>query len=336
MAKIVLGIGTSHTPLLSLEGHEWGQRAEADRQSTTLNLTDGRWVTYDQLRAEVGEPYAQAVTPEVFQHKSDICQKALDRLANEIEAAAPDVVVIVGDDQEELYSPKNIPALAVFYGEEVVMHAHRFMAAATAPAWAQKVSRGWAVDAKHRFPGARAFGLELIAGLLDRDVDVGACAEVEDPDKAGFGHAFGFVVTRLFRRPIPIVPILLNTYYPPNVLSAARCYDVGRALAEVINGSPSDFRVAIVASGGLSHFVVDEDLDKAVLGAIENSDTAYLRGLPRPALNAGSSEILNWVMAAGALADVPVKSIEYCPLQRTPAGTGVGAAFVVWADASGS
>jgi hypothetical protein len=333
MAKIVLGIGTSHTPLLSLDGDEWTQRAAGDRQSTTLNLSDGRWVSYDQLVAEVGEPYADVATLEVFRTKAEICQKALDHLADEIEAAAPDVVVIIGDDQEELYSPKNIPAIAVFYGDEVVTHETR-MAAATAPAWAQKVSRAWAVDAKHKFPGARAFGLELIAGLLERSVDVGACAEVEDPDKAGFGHAFGFVVTRLFRRPIPMVPILLNTYYPPNVMSAARCYDVGKALAEAIKNSPSDFRVAVVASGGLSHFVVDEALDRGVLHAIEHNDAAYLRGVPRPALNAGSSEILNWVMAAGALVDTPVKSIEYCPLQRTPAGTGVGAAFVVWGEPS--
>ena len=185
-----------------------------------------------------------------------------------------------------------------------------------------------------RGPGSS--GSKIISGLLNRSVDVGACGVVENPEHAGFGHAFGFIVTRLFRKPIQVLPILLNTYYPPNVMSAARCYDVGRALAGAITACPSDLRVAIVASGGLSHFVVDEDLDHRVLDAITNKDAASLRSLPREALNAGSSEILNWVMAAGALAEAPVKWAEYYPLQRTPAGTGVGTAFVVWGEVPAS
>jgi hypothetical protein len=204
------------------------------------------------------------------------------------------------------------------------------MKAPVIPAWADKVTKGWAVDDTHRFPGAHAFGLQVIEQLLERDVDVGACGEVADPDKAGFGYAFGFIALRLFRKPTPMLPILLNTYYPPNVMSARRCYDVGRALASAIEAVPGDLRVAVVASGGLSHFVVDEDLDRKVLGAIETKDAGALRGLPRPALNAGSSEILNWVVTAGALEKVPVKWLEYVPLQRTPAGTGVGAAFTCW------
>ena len=55
-----------------------------------------------------------------------------------------------------------------------------------------------------------------------------------------------------------------------------------------------------------------------------------LRTLPAGALNSGSSEILNWVMAAGAVDHLPLKWLEYEPLYRTPAGTGVGAAFGVW------
>jgi hypothetical protein len=54
---------------------------------------------------------------------------------------------------------------------------------------------------------------------------------------------------------------------------------------------------------------------------------------PRPALNSGSSEILNWILVAGALDDFAVRSVRYLPLFRTPAGTGVGAAFVVWGPA---
>ncbi len=330
MARIVLGLGTSHTPLLALSGHEWALRAADDLKAPELNLSDGSWVSYDELNATVLDRYADVATPEVFERKSTSAQAALDRLADEIEAADPQVVVIVGDDQDELYSKKNMPAVALYYGDEIITHEHEVLAQAGTPAWAEKVTRGWAVDKIHRFPGAPELALELIEGLLARDVDIGACGEVEDPAKAGFGHAYGFVLTRLFRKSIPVVPILLNTYYPPNVLSPRRCVAIGRALREAIESSKSDVRVAIVASGGLSHFVVDEELDKFVLEAFETGNVSALETIPRGALNGGSSEILNWVMTAGAIEHLRPKWMHYVPVQRTPAGTGIGMAFGAW------
>ena len=54
---------------------------------------------------------------------------------------------------------------------------------------------------------------------------------------------------------------MMNTYYPPNQPNPKRCYDFGRTLRSAIEAWPTKARVAILASGGLSHFVVDEDLD---------------------------------------------------------------------------
>lgn len=333
MAQVVLGIGSSHSPLLALDGEEWAHRARDDLRSKALNLSDGRWLAYPDLLAETNGRYADIATLETFRHQSAAAQRALDGLADQLEAANPDVVVIIGDDQEELYSPKNIPAIGVFYGDEVATHVPPFMKRDNVPLWAQKVAEGWAVDTIHHFPGAPKFALDLIEGLLERSVDIAACGEVSDPERAGFGHAFGFIVQRLFRRQIPIVPILLNTYYPPNVLSSTRCYAVGQALRGAIEASAENLRVAVIASGGLSHFVVDEDLDRAVIKALAEGDARFLSSIPRPALNAGSSEILNWVLAAGALEGMPLRSVEYFPIRRTPAGTGVGVAFAVWSDA---
>jgi OH-DDVA oxygenase len=80
--------------------------------------------------------------------------------------------------------------------------------------------------------------------------------------------------------------------------------------------------------------VVDEDLDRGVLGALERNDADYLCSIPREALLSGSSEILNWVLTAGAVADLPLKWKEYHPLYRTAAGTGVGAGFAAWITGS--
>ena len=75
---------------------------------------------------------------------------------------------------------------------------------------------------------------------------------------------------------------------------------------------------------------MDEDLDRAVLRALETADADALRALHPPGLRSGNSEILNWVMAAGALAGLEVTDSEYIPVHRTPAGTGVGLGFVIW------
>ena len=329
MARIVLGLGSSHTPLLTLQAQEWAHRAAADYANPQLNLSDGRFVTYGALQTEVGDRYESVVTAEELQRKAKQCQEALERLADELQAAAPDVVVIVGDDQEELFSRGNQPAIAVFHGDEVVT-SDKF-SADELPEWTRAMGEGYMMDEVHMLPGAPQLGLEVIRGLMDRNVDVAVSASVEDPSKAGFGHAYGFIVKRLFRgRRIPILPVLLNTYYPPNVPSAARCHDIGRALRSAIEASPADLRVAIIASGGLSHFVVDETLDRRVIDALSTGDAEALRTIPREALNSGSSEILNWVLAAGALEGLPLSWSEYQPIYRTAAGTGVGVAFAAW------
>ncbi|MBN8816501.1 MAG: hypothetical protein J0J06_13765 [Sphingomonas sp.] len=327
MAKVVLGIGTSHSPLLTIAGGDWHARAEADRRNGSLTLADGRMLSYDQLVQERGEPYTAVATSEKFSELAQVSQAELDKLGEAIAEAQPDVVVIVGDDQDELYSPGNMPALAIFWGQKVIMHAMPD----DLPPWMKSMAKGYAMDARHEFAGHPELALDIIKGMMDRGADLAICKDVPDTNEAGFGHAFGFPVQRLFGgKKIPIIPVMLNTYFPPNVLSANRCFDIGVMLREAIEASKLDLRVAIIASGGLSHFVVEEELDRSVVEGLKDPTGAALRALPREALLQGSSEILNWVVTAGAVAHLPLRSATYTPVRRTPAGTGIGLAFATW------
>lgn len=330
MAQLVLGIGTSHSPLLALSSSQWVHRAEVDRGNPELNLSCGRRLDYAQLLAEVGPLYEAEISAAVLADKEKACQQALDRLADELAGAAPDVVVIVGDDQSELFGPHNQPTLAIFHGGQLDTFEGKY-ATADAPAWMRQVGEGYLMERSHQAPADAAFGRRLIEGLMREHVDVSSVAHVADPRQAGFGHAYGFVIKRLFReRRMPVVPIMLNTYYPPNVPTSARCYDIGAALRRTLDAMPDDTRVAVVASGGLSHFVVDAALDRRVLQALAEHDVDFLRSVPPQALQSGSSEILNWILVAGAVAPLPMAWCEYQPLYRTPAGTGVGVAFCAW------
>lgn len=330
MSDIVLGIGSSHTPLLALSSDEWTLRANDDYKNPQLNLSDGRFLNYAQLLAEVGPGYAEHATFERFSQQDKLAQQSLDRLADEIERAAPDIAVIIGDDQGELFNKANMPAFAIFYGEELIMHPvldHM----PNPPGWLKTAVTGYAMDSAHRFPGAADFALQLVGKLMDQAVDVCGAAKVDDPSVAGFGHAFGFVIQRLFRgRRIPVVPVLLNTYFPPNVVRPSRCYDIGRLLGAAIGEIEGNARVVVISSGGLSHFVTDEALDRKVLEALRTKDVDTLRAIPMSALNSGSSEILCWIMAAGALEQLKNVWTEYVPVYRTPAGSGIGLAFAAW------
>lgn len=329
MARIVLGLAVSHSPLLTLDWSEWEHRAQADLENDRLNLSDGRFVSYAQLARETGEPWEAIAAPDAFARAEKSCQEALDRAADELAAVDPDVVMVIGDDQGELFPLSNTPAISIYYGAEIAMN--DVWGRDDKPAWMHEMAKGYLMDQIHRFAGAPDMAMALIDGLIERHIDIGAASKVEDPAKAGFGHAFGFIAQRLFRdRAIPMLPVLLNTYFPPNVMRAARALAIGDAMRATLESLDSDARVAVIASGGLSHFVVDEELDKRVIAGLAPGNRAMLETIPPQALNSGSSEILNWIMTAGAVDHLPLAWTEYLPIRRTPAGTGIGVGFACW------
>jgi hypothetical protein len=85
-----------------------------------------------------------------------------------------------------------------------------------------------------------------------------------------------------------------------------------------------------MASGGLSHVVIDEELDQITIDALLRKDRERLSTLPREKLHGGTSEILNWVALAGAVEPMTMKLLDYVLTYRSPAGTGCGMAFAHW------
>jgi OH-DDVA oxygenase/3-O-methylgallate 3,4-dioxygenase len=107
---------------------------------------------------------------------------------------------------------------------------------------------------------------------------------------------------------------------------------LGAAIARAVTAWSGPERVAIVASGGLSHFVVDEELDRMLLQALQDKDEQALKSLPRHRLSSATSESLNWVALGGALAQTPLQMelVDYVPVYRTEGATGGGWAFARW------
>lgn len=328
MARIVLGLGTSHSPQLSTPPDVWPLHAERDKANPELWGKDGQVHRYEELVATADPSISKELTPEKWQARYEACQKAIATLGEILRRVSPDIVVIVGDDQKELFHEDNMPALAIYWGETIANipsygygpEAHPSQRAA---AWA------YAGETEEHYPVASALGKHLIEFLIDAGYDV-AHSRYLKPGQ-GEGHAFGFVHRRLMNgNIIPVVPVMVNTYYPPNQPTPRRCYELGRALRAAIEAWETDARVAVVASGGLSHFVIDEELDQQVIKALQDRDVTALCSLPREKLNSGTSEIRNWIVGAGATEHLEMKLIDYVPCYRSPAGTGCAMGFAQW------
>jgi hypothetical protein len=325
MARIVLGLGSSHSPQLSTPPDLWPLHGERDQRNRGLIATDGTPVSYEALLAAAPPSMAKEVTPEIWQTRYDACQKGIAKLGDSLSQASPDIVVIFGDDQEELFSEENMPAVLVYWGEEILNRPH--YGASPSPGLR---AAAWAYGESDRtYPVAADLGKHMIETLIDQGFDVAHSRKLKPAE--GMGHAFSFVYGRLMNgKAVPTVPVMVNTYYPPNQPTPKRCYELGRAVRAAIESWPNDARVAIVASGGLSHFVIDEELDHQVINALQAKNVEAIYALPRKRLNSGTSEIRNWIVTAGAVEHLDMKLIDYVPCYRSPAGTGCAMGFAQW------
>jgi hypothetical protein len=326
MAKLVLGIGTSHTPMLNTPPEDWPRFIERDTQRTNLLDTDGRLTSYEaQLKRAPADIDAQ-IAPARMQARHATVEAAMSRLGDHLREARLDCLIVVGDDQEELYHSGNMPGILVYYGDTI---RNVPMAPVSNPNWGWKANARWHEEKVPReYPVDARLARHLIDALIGEEFDLAASDRV--PEGEGEGHAIGFVHKRIMKEIVPIVPVCINTYYPPNQPTPRRCYRLGQAIRRAVESYPRDIRVGVAASGGLSHFVVDEALDRGLFDLFRQKDGAAIESLPREKLNSGSSEIRNWICVAGAVEHLALEWSHYEPGYRTPAGTGTGLGFALW------
>jgi hypothetical protein len=103
-------------------------------------------------------------------------------------------------------------------------------------------------------------------------------------------------------------------------------------LYRAITGFNGFKRVALMASGGLTHFVIDEDFDRSVIAAMANGDEDALAKLPESYFKVGTAEIKNWypVISAMTAAGLKYHQVDYVPCYRSEAGTGNAMCFAYW------
>jgi 3-O-methylgallate 3,4-dioxygenase len=332
-SRVIAVAGTSHSPMVTLDpGLIWPARALVDVTNPSLYDTAGVIRTYDEHVAAAAGRFDRELSEDVWDAKHSLAIASIERLGRDILALEPDLIIPVGDDQKELYDFDNFPALSVYYGDEIRIVPPPSREPTLPHEREVRLMQGLDGSAH---PGDAEAGRRLIERLAGHDFDVAAGNKIRDHGPhQGFGHAVAFVLVRLLKSSgVPSVPVLLNTYYPPNQPSPRRCVDLGGAIAAAVRTLPGSRRAVVIASGGLSHFIVDTELDTMLLEGMRSGDLDALRALPAQRMNAGTSEGRNWLVAAGAGGAEGLKHqwSEYIPAYRSPAGTGAGLAFGLWA-----
>jgi len=318
MAEIVIGIGTSHSPQLSIRAKDWAKLL-GDKDKTDPRLD------YQALLQKAKPGLDKELTEDKFRERDEACLAGIKVLGDALKAAKPDVVVVFGDDQQEQFHDDNMPMFAIYHGEGLPVVKHNNLRPA---AWKDAEEKGWAETAPE-YEAASDLADHLIRALTDAEFDITRCNKLRA--EIGVGHAFSFLYRRVLPgSKVPMVPVMVNTYYPPNQPTPKRCYAFGQAVRKAIETWDSNKRVAVLASGGLSHVVIDEEIDAMVIDGLKNKKPEVLFQLPRKKLHGGTSEILNWVALAGAMENRDLKYLEYVTTYRSPAATGCGMGFAYW------
>ena len=298
MAEIIGCMAMSHAPQLLTPPDKWSELPVR---------TKGPFHPKDGLEEEL--------TLETKRANAERCNVAIAALKQKLAEWAPDTVIIVGDDQNENILHDNMPPFTIFIGDEVdATRKFRY--------FGEKET-----DQMTRYAVNRPLAEQLLQGLMDNGFDPSWSKETRY--HAGLGHAFGRVLDFLMADPRPaIVPIMVNTYFPP-APSAKRGYALGRALGQLTADANATERVVFIGSGWLSHTIIDEALDQEFMTALESDDSGYMESMSAETLTSGTSEILNWIVVAGA-AGMAGKMIDYVPCYRTEQGVGCAMGFAYW------
>jgi Catalytic LigB subunit of aromatic ring-opening dioxygenase len=321
MAEI-LGLGTTHAPPLMWPGDLLRPKRLMDDPLQPERLRDpSRWgpEMAAQWAGDEGATYAAA-------HRAELVEN-MRWIRSELDAFAPELVVILGDDQYENFREDCVPAFLVCAQAE--FRAQPF-ADGRANSWEEPPSK------EFRFSGNQPAGKRLATDLIDHGFDV---AYAYEPLRPGVPHAF--LNTILFldwdRRGFeyPILPFATNCYGriliqlhgrgvddlrqvpTPDQLAPPgpppwRCFDLGRQMARTLSALPE--RIALIASASWSHafnspstsyFHPSVEADREYLRALREADYSFWREKTTADLEAhGQQELLNWHILLGAMSEL--------------------------------
>src|SRR5258705_5415444 len=196
MAKIVLGLGTSHTPML-LASDETLRRFQETDEKIKHRDKEGRPVTYGDLLEKADPKLAHMVAPEHLVARQNVARAAIKHVAQTLASAKVDALIVIGDDQNESYKEDCRPTFAIYYGETIrnsneqhEEYRRRF------PEWYVENRQAFFEDEGPRdYPVHHGLEIDIIDQLMEEGFDLAASKCL--PEGEGEGHAIAYVHRRV-------------------------------------------------------------------------------------------------------------------------------------------
>jgi 2,3-dihydroxyphenylpropionate 1,2-dioxygenase len=263
------------------------------------------WEDFMKLHYSMA-PQGSASKPTLEQQKKlrRDAEEAFAVLRSDMERAKPDVLIVVANDQFVNFFWNNIPTFFVTLADEV---------------------NGQFTRHKFHYQNHKELGRAIVRAGMDQGIDFSFGERIE------LQHTQVVPLYFLLPEPkIPILPIYVNTWVDP-APTPRRCYQVGELIREVVEYRNE--RVAILATGGLSHFPgsprigeIDTRFDHKLLQVMrEGRGKSFVDYSVQDLLQAGDTEFLNWMVVVGAVGDTKASYTTYMP---DFVATGWG--FVSW------
>jgi aromatic ring-opening dioxygenase catalytic subunit (LigB family) len=249
-----------------------------------------------QIVAAVGTchtPYMFTRPPDENPEQLEQAGRAMQELGKVLDETKPDVIVFLGSDHVETFSVTCVPSFAIIAGDRAI---------------AKFAGR------THDLPIHREMAEDMLNQLV-----VNHGFDLAYSEDAELGHAFSIPFEYVIGgRNIPVIPFFTNVYVPP-LPTPRRCAALGKAIAEVIKGRPE--RVALIASGGMSHFpgtrkyhYPEFDFDRWLVAQMEAGNSSALLDMTGTQLDeVGNTEMLNWAILFGAIGPQAGELIDYIP-----------------------
>jgi len=238
---------------------------------------------------------------------------AFRELGRRLTEARPDALMVISPDHWVNFFINNLPSVCIGVGETHDGPPEPFMK-----------------DFQRTLPGEPGLAMHIVKTALADDF------EPSISHRLTLDHGFCIPLLRMGVTKLPrVIPMVVNDLEPP-MPSIRRCLAWGRLLARAIASYPADLRVAILATGGLSHSIgeptmgdIDEPFDQACITAFgDGHDATVVDVLERGLATTGNGghEVRNWVVAHGAAGGRDFELVDYLPVPEVY----VGCAFAAW------